>query len=132
MTRAYSLSEVRENAAGMTASTTTPVSTQSRTRTGFGSRLTGAGRGSAVRTPTAMDVTPRSSSSVPFNGPSSADSSGRTIIRQLSDGTGGSGGGQSYRDAIAHARTQLAIAAGLVELAARNFRGAVLSFLQVN
>lgn len=59
---------------------------------------------------------------------STTDSS-RGFSRQSSDGT--SSGGQSYRDAIASARTQLAVAAGLVELAARNFRGAAMSFLQV-
>ncbi|KAF5399220.1 COP9 signalosome complex subunit 1, partial [Paragonimus heterotremus] len=136
VTRAYSLSEMRDTAAGISTTATTPTSTQSRLRGGFSSRLsttgTGRGSGSAGRTPTSTDGTSRILSGAPFNGPSTDSASSRTLARQLSEGTAGSsGGGQSYRDAIAHARTQLAIAAGLVELAARNFRGAVLSFLQV-
>ncbi|TGZ55587.1 hypothetical protein CRM22_010356 [Opisthorchis felineus] len=124
VTRAYGLSELRD----VPLCTTSPGSTysQQRTRPGFGSRAAAMG---TARTVTSGRTTSEgvTGAGLPTSSPDPLSS--RAFARQHSDGAGTSGGS---RDAMARAPTQLAIAAGLVELAARNFRGAAMSFLQVN
>ncbi|KAG5448770.1 COP9/signalosome complex subunit Csn1 [Clonorchis sinensis] len=126
VTRAYGLSELRD----VPLCTTSPGSTysQQRTRPGFGSRAAAMG---TARTVTSGRTTSEglTGAGIPTSSPDPLSS--RAFARQHSDGAGTSGG-QGSRDAMARAPTQLAIAAGLVELAARNFRGAAMSFLQVN
>ncbi|TPP59621.1 COP9 signalosome complex subunit 1b [Fasciola gigantica] len=127
VTQAYGLSELRDAVGPGSV-----ISSQSRTRPGIPSS---SSRGTLTTT-TAVGVaagpergTSGSARTDPTASSANTDSS-HGFTRQSSDGT--TSGGQSYRDAIASARTQLAIAAGLVELAARNFRGAAMSFLQIS
>ncbi|TNN13222.1 COP9 signalosome complex subunit 1 isoform 4 [Schistosoma japonicum] len=123
VTRASSLSELRDTAPLIGA---VELNAQQRNRTEALARL------STARTTTSgisTEPSTRSGSS------SSTDPSSRILSRQPGDILGGhipTSGGQSYRDALAQARTQLAIAAGLVELASRNYRGAATNFLQVS
>ncbi|KAK4468680.1 hypothetical protein MN116_007863 [Schistosoma mekongi] len=123
VTRASSLSELRDTAPLIGAA---ELNAQQRNRTEALARL------STARTTTSgisTEPSTRSGSS------GSTDPSGRILSRQPGDSLGGhisTSGGQSYRDALAQARTQLAIAAGLVELASRNYRGAATNFLQVS
>ncbi|CAH8545614.1 unnamed protein product [Schistosoma turkestanicum] len=120
VTRASSLSELRDTAPLLGANAA-ELNAQQRYRTEALARL------GTTRTTTA-GITGESSTR-------SSDPSSRILSRQPGDSFGGHipvSGGQSYRDALAQARTQLAIAAGLVELASRNYRGAAMNFLQVN
>ncbi|CAH8864767.1 unnamed protein product [Trichobilharzia szidati] len=129
VTRANSLSELRDTNS-MTGANAPELNAQQRNRTDttsrLGTRTTASGTSGSMRLGESMG---RGGSS------SLLDPTGRVLSRQPSDGHLGQtpiSGGQSYRDALAQARTQLAIAAGLVELASRNYRGAVMHFLQVN
>ncbi|XP_018653040.1 putative cop9 signalosome complex subunit [Schistosoma mansoni] len=124
VTRASSLSELRDTAPLLGANAA-ELNAQQRSRTEALARL------GTTRTTTAGisgESSTRGSSSL-------IDPSSRISSRHPGDSIGGhvpTSGGQSYRDALAQARTQLAIAAGLVELASRNYRGAAMNFLQVN
>ncbi|CAH8607821.1 unnamed protein product [Schistosoma curassoni] len=124
VTRASSLSELRDTAPLLGANAA-ELNAQQRSRTEALARL---GTTRTTTAGTSGESSTRGSSSL-------IDPSSRISSRHPGDSIGGhipTSGGQSYRDALAQARTQLAIAAGLVELASRNYRGAAMNFLQVN
>ncbi|CAH8586742.1 unnamed protein product [Heterobilharzia americana] len=130
VTRAGSLSELRDTVP-LICVNKAESNTQQRSRTEVTSR-----QGTTRTTTSEVSGSTRSGESTTSGGSSSLiDPSGRILSRQPSDILGGyvpTSGGQSYRDALTQARTQLAIAAGLVELASRNYRGAAMNFLQVS
>lgn len=124
VTRASSLSELRDTAPLLGANAA-ELNAQQRSRTEALARL---GTTRTTTAGTSGESSTRGSSSL-------IDPSSRISSRHPGDSIGGhipTSGGQSYRDALAQARTQLAIAAGLVELASRNYRGAAMNFLQVS
>ncbi|VEL36758.1 unnamed protein product [Protopolystoma xenopodis] len=133
--RAENLSEVRESAlAAAAAASTTSMGTSG---TNSGSSLATATT-SSKRASTRLASGSSASSSRPITGgvlgliPTPPGSAGAASAGSIASAFSAAGCGQTYRDAMAQARTQLAIAGGLVELATSNYRGAANYFLMAN
>lgn len=123
--RANNLSELRDSATSL--NTNSIALSSQRTRLVTASRTGGTRTGgTAISSDSITDT----------SGRGAVDSSGRMVPWQMSDASGTTSipiaGGQSHREAMGQARTYLAIATGLVELAARNYRLAAMNFLQIS